>query len=165
MTIWTEMRRVRLLLGLLLPAALLLALPARAVEPDEMLADPKLEQRARDISEHLRCLVCQNETIDDSNAPLAKDLRLLVRERLTQGDSNEAAVQYVVDRYGEFVLLRPRMSAHTLILWLGPFLLLLAAAGYFVRSWRNRPASLAPAPQKALSADERARLAKLMRDD
>jgi cytochrome c-type biogenesis protein CcmH len=160
-----HLRKLLLLVCLLLPALSLSGLPAWAVEPDEMLADPKLEARARDISEHLRCLVCQNETIDDSNASLAKDLRLLVRERLTQGDSNEQTIQYVVDRYGEFVLLRPRVSGVTLILWFGPFLLLLGAGYYFFRSWRDRPQDLAPAPQKALTAEERARLAKLMRED
>lgn len=101
-----------------LAMALLAACPAHAVEPDEVLQDPALEARARTISEGLRCLVCQNQSIDDSEAPLAKDLRLLVRERLKAGDSNEQIVDFVVARYGEFVLLKPRFETHTLVLWL-----------------------------------------------
>ena len=101
--------------------------PAGAVEPHEILKDPVLEKRARDISAELRCLVCQNQSIDDSDAPLARDLRVLVRDRLTAGDTNRQAVDYIVDRYGEFVLLRPRFGLHTLILWISmPVILLLA---------------------------------------
>src|SRR5262245_66684094 len=97
-----------------------LAMPAGAVEPDERLPDGALEARARKISQELRCLVCQNQSIDDSNAALAKDLRVLVRERLSAGDSNEAVLAFVEARYGEFVLLRPKLNAHTLLLWLAP---------------------------------------------
>ncbi len=97
---------------------------ASAVEPGEALADPVLEARARDLSTGLRCLVCQNQSIDDSNAPLAKDLRLLVRERLTAGDSDSDIIKYVVARYGDFVLLKPPINAATLLLWLAPVLLL-----------------------------------------
>jgi cytochrome c-type biogenesis protein CcmH len=98
---------------------------AGAVNPNEVLADPVLEARARDISKGLRCLVCQNQSIDDSDAPLAKDLRVLVRERITAGDSNDQVVTYVVSRYGNFVLLKPPFNIATLVLWLGPFLLII----------------------------------------
>src|SRR5215217_2510816 len=120
-----------------------LALPALAVSPDEMLADPVLEERARDISAGLRCLVCQNQSIDDSDADLARDLRILVRERLTAGDSDEQVRQYLVDRYGEFVLLRPRLEAHTLILWLAAPGLLLAGLVTLLLTARRRRAGLA----------------------
>ena len=114
-------------LAALLAALMPFATPALAVEPDEILADPALETRARHISAGLRCLVCQNQSIDDSNAPLARDLRLLVRERLKAGDSDAQVMQFIEDRYGEFVLLRPPFNARTLLLWLAPFLALLAA--------------------------------------
>ena len=105
-------------LRFLLLCLLLAIVPAAwAVNPNEMLADPALEQRARDISTELRCLVCQNESIDDSDADLAKDIRVLVRERLTAGDTDDQVRQFLVDRYGEFVLLRPRVEGHTLLLW------------------------------------------------
>lgn len=105
-----------------------------AVLPDEILQDPALEARARDISSHLRCLVCQNESIDDSNAPLAKDLRLLVRERLKAGDNDKQVIDFLVARYGEFVLLKPQFNEQTLILWLAPaFIVLIAALAIF---WR-----------------------------
>ncbi len=114
-------------------AILLLVLsigPAFAVNPDEVLDDPALEARARGISEHLRCLVCQNQSIDDSDADLARDLRLLVRERLVAGDSDEATVQYIVDRYGEYVLLNPVFAPHTLVLWIAaPLALLIGVLG------------------------------------
>ena len=106
---------MRALLALLL--TLLLAAPALAVLPDEVLADPALEARARTISALLRCLVCQNESIDESNADLARELRLIVRERLVAGDTDDQVIQYLVDRYGEFVLLKPVFAPHTLILW------------------------------------------------
>ena len=95
----------------------LASLPAQAVQPDEMLNDPVLESRARDLSRELRCMVCQNQSIDDSEAPLARDLRLLVRERLTKGDSDQQVIDYLVSRYGQFVLLKPPLEWHTLILW------------------------------------------------
>ena len=113
----------------ILIVAMLLALPtapaALAVEPDEKLEDPVLEERARRISRDLRCVVCQNQSIDDSSAPLARDLRLLIRERLLAGDSNEEAVAYVVERYGDFVLLKPPFQGDTYLLWLGPALIVL----------------------------------------
>jgi cytochrome c-type biogenesis protein CcmH len=114
-------------LSVLLAALLLMqwATPgAEAVQPDEVLKDPVLEQQARDISAELRCLVCQNQSIDDSEAPLARDLRLLVRERLQAGDSHRDVIEFVVARYGEFILLRPRLSAKTYVLWIAPLLLL-----------------------------------------
>ena len=134
--------------------ALLLAAPADAVQPDEMLADPALEARARSISQEVRCLVCRNESIDDSNADLARDLRLLVRERLVAGDSDAQAKQFLVDRYGEFVLLRPVFSAANAALWLaGPaaFLVGLAVAvGYLRRRRPAAPAALTPEEEAAL---------------
>jgi cytochrome c-type biogenesis protein CcmH len=137
--------------------ALFLLAPAtqgHAVNPDEILADAALEERARAISSGLRCLVCQNQSIDDSGAPLARDLRILVRERLTAGDSDREVVDFVVARYGEFVLLRPKFGVHTLLLWLGPALLAAIAAAVVVRRVRARPAH-ATAP---LSESEEQRL-------
>ncbi|QIE54920.1 cytochrome c-type biogenesis protein CcmH [Pikeienuella piscinae] len=146
----------------ILALGLLAAAPAAAVQPDEMLDDPALEARARHISKDLRCLVCRNENIDDSGAGLAKDLRLLVRERISAGDSDEETVAYIVDRYGEFVLLKPRMSGGNLVIWLaGPALLLAGGVGaaLFIRRQRGAPA--APA---GLSEEEAARLAELTRE-
>jgi len=138
--------------------------PAFAVQPNEVLDDPELEQRARDISKELRCLVCQNESIDDSNATLARDLRLLVRERLVAGDSDEATVSYIVDRYGEFVLLRPLIGGKNLILWLAaPVLLVLGLIGT-VLMIRSRAQASHVQPQ-ALSKGETARLKDLLDDD
>lgn len=144
----------------------LLALPspAQAVEPDEVLDDPKLEQRAREISKGLRCVVCQNESIDESNADLAKDLRLLVRERLKAGDTNEEVVDYVVARYGEFVLLEPRFAPHTYALWLAPLLLLLFGVFLAVRAFRGRDAKSAADTPPPLSDAERKRLDRLLSD-
>ena len=141
--------------------ALVLAVPAFAVQPDEILDDPALEERARDLSKGLRCLVCRNESIDESNADLARDLRLLVRERLVAGDTDAEVIDFVVDRYGEYVLLRPRASGSTLLLWAaGPIMLLLAAAvgyGYL----RNRATARAEA-EADLSPEEKARLARIL---
>ena len=148
----------------LVSLALVLALPARAVEPDEVLADPRLEARARNLSAELRCLVCQNQSIDDSNAPLARDLRLLVRERLTAGDSDEAVMRFVVARYGEFVLLRPPVNASTLLLWLGPSAMLLATMIFLAMKLR-RDKSVDDAKAVPLSHDELAQLAKLLGGD
>jgi cytochrome c-type biogenesis protein CcmH len=143
-----------------LAAALFLApLPALAVQPGEVMKDPALEHRAREISEGLRCLVCQNQSIDDSDAPLAKDLRLLVRDRLAKGDSNEAVRDYVVARYGEFVLLRPVFALHTLILWLTPALAVGLGLFGLWRLARRRPT----APVRHLSAAEEAEVAALLR--
>jgi len=140
---------------------LMLASPTFAVEPSEMLDDPVLEARARVISKGLRCVVCQNENIDDSNAGIASDLRVLVRERLTIGDSDEAVMQYIVDRYGEYVLLKPRFSIGNLILWLtGPLLLLFGGIGamVFIRK-RGKPVA-----DDGLDADEQEKLARLLQD-
>jgi len=140
---------------LALMAALLLGGPAFAVQPDEMLKDPGLEKRAREISAGLRCLVCQNQSIDDSDAPLAKDLRVLVRERLQAGDSDEDVRAFVVQRYGEFVLLRPVFGLHTLLLWLTPVLVLSLGgfAVYFAR--RRRTAEATPLDEREKAALER----------
>jgi cytochrome c-type biogenesis protein CcmH len=113
---------------------------AWAVLPDEMLKDPALEARARVISQDLRCLVCQNQSIDDSNAPLARDLRIIVRERLSAGDSNEQVFQYVVARYGNYVLLKPPFQTDTALLWAFPFLVMLIAGGIAISYLRQRPA-------------------------
>ena len=151
-----------LLLAVILLAALAVE-PVRAVEPGEMLKDPKLEARARKISQGLRCLVCQNENIDESNAPLARDLRILLRERLKAGDTDQQAIDYIVSRYGEYVLLKPRLGLHTLLLWAGPFLLLLFGA---VLLWRKRRSVAARPAQTegALSEEERQRLRQLLEE-
>ena len=154
------MRAAALLrLGALL--GLLAAGPAAAVQPDEVLKDPALEHRAREISAGLRCLVCQNQSIDDSDAPLAKDLRLIVRERLKAGDSNQAVEDYVVGRYGEFVLLRPVFALHTLLLWATPLLAVLLGGFGIWRLARRRT----PPPERGLSAAEEAEVAALLRRD
>ena len=149
-----------------LAAALLVLLlavsPAHAAKPDEILDDPALEARARAISAHLRCLVCQNESIDDSDADLARDLRLLVRERLVAGDSDPEAMQYIVDRYGEFVLLNPVVAPHTLILWAAaPVLLLVGGLAVFIGLRRRRGVATG---RTALTDEEAAALAELERD-
>lgn len=124
--------------SLLLALSLLLAAPVAALSPNEILDDPVLEQRARDISAGLRCLVCQNQSIDDSDADLARDLRVIVRERLVAGDTDEEVRQYLVDRYGEYVLLNPRLGGHTLLLWVAaPALLAAGLGGLWVMSRRR----------------------------
>jgi len=148
------MKRVLALFALLF----CLVTPVLAVSPDEVLADPVLEQRARDISAGLRCLVCQNQSIDDSDADLARDLRVLVRERLVAGDSNAQVEQYLVDRYGEYVLLNPRLNNHTLILWIAAPVLL--AFGLFGLFWAIRRAP-AKTSDSGLSDDEKRVLAEL----
>ncbi|MCQ1850040.1 cytochrome c-type biogenesis protein [Neorhizobium galegae] len=140
--------------------ALLAPLPAFAVNPDEVLSNPVLEQRARNLSAQLRCMVCQNQSIDDSNAELARDLRVLVRERLTNGDTDGQVIDYVVSRYGEFVLLKPRLSAKTIILWAMPVLLLLVGAIAILVFVRTRPSQRAVA---ALSPEEQARIEELLK--
>ena len=142
---------------------LALATPAVAVQPDEVLADPVMEQRAREISAGLRCLVCRNESIDESNATLARDLRLLVRERLMAGDSNDETVAFIVDRYGEYVLLRPTMTGSNIVLWLAPLGLLVMGGGMALVYIRRRSVSAAPT-EAALSTEEAARLKDLMQD-
>jgi cytochrome c-type biogenesis protein CcmH len=141
-------------------ALFLLAMPAFAVQPDEILKDPALESRARALSQELRCMVCQNQSIDDSDAPLAKDLRVLVRERLTAGDSDRQVIDFLVARYGEFVLLRPRLNAHTVLLWVAPFAALLAGAIGLIMFLRRRRVD--EAPGATLSADEQQRVAELL---
>jgi cytochrome c-type biogenesis protein CcmH len=141
----------------------LLAGKAFAVMPDEVLADPALEARARNLSQDLRCLVCQNQSIDDSSAPLAKDLRVIVRERLTAGDTDEQVIDYLVARYGNYVLLRPPFQGVTLFLWIGPAVFLIAAAGicalYFRARKRNEDEIAVP-----LTEHERRQLDELVKD-
>ena len=137
---------------------------ARAVQPDEIMSDPAMETRARDLSRELRCMVCQNQSIDDSEAPLARDLRLLVRERIAAGDSDAQVIDFLVARYGEFVLLKPRLTPHTLLLWLLPPL---ALAGGGLALWahsRRRSKSAATEDQALfkLTPDEEARLERLI---
>jgi cytochrome c-type biogenesis protein CcmH len=138
--------------------------PAFAVQPDEIMSDPAKESRARDLSRELRCMVCQNQSIDDSEAPLARDLRLLVRERIAAGDSDGQVIDFLVARYGEFVLLKPRLNAHTWLLWLLPPL---ALAGGGIALWMHsrRRSKFAAADDESLfklSADEEARLERLI---
>jgi cytochrome c-type biogenesis protein CcmH len=142
---------------------LLNAWPLLAVESKEMLTDPALEARARDLSKELRCMVCQNQSIDDSEAPLAHDLRVLVRERLKAGDSDAQVVNFLVARYGEFVLLRPPLAWHTAVLWgLPPAALLIGIAAIVVVVRRRR--RLPTAPPANLTAAEESRLSELMRE-
>ena len=151
------MRRLLLAVGLLLAA-----FPAFAVNPDEVLDDPALEARARALSAELRCMVCQNQSIDDSNAELARDLRLLVRDRLKSGDSDEAVIAYVVSRYGEFVLLNPRLRGETLLLWGAPVVLFLAGATAMVLFVRKRGGKPTGTP---LTEAERAELDRALKRD
>lgn len=144
--------------------ALLFALttssPVHAVEPNEMLKDPILEGRARDLSRELRCMVCQNQSIDESEAPLARDLRLLVRERLAKGDSNQEVLDFLVSRYGEFVLLRPRLEWRTLLLWgLPPMALMGGLIGLMMMARRRSPP---PQEAEVLSDKEAQRLSTLV---
>ena len=153
------LRHALLVLALLAPAG------AWAVQPDEVLSDPALEARARALSKELRCMVCQNQSIDDSAAPLARDLRLLVRERLTGGDSDQQVLDFLVARYGEFVLLKPRFAWHTALLWLGPPGVLLGGGLVLLWVvWRRSRSGAAPAGREveALTPAEEARLARLM---
>ncbi|MBO9629024.1 cytochrome c-type biogenesis protein CcmH [Shinella sp. WSJ-2] len=143
-------------------AFLLTAFPAFAVNPDEVLADPALEARARALSSQLRCMVCQNQSIDDSNAELARDLRLLVRERLKNGDSDQAVIDYVVSRYGEFVLLNPRLRGETLLLWGAPIVLFLAGATAMILFVRKRGGKPTGTP---LSDVEKAELERALKGD
>jgi cytochrome c-type biogenesis protein CcmH len=140
---------------------------ALAVEPDEILKDPALEARARALSAGLRCLVCQNQSIDDSNAPLARDLRVLVRERLKEGYSDAQVMQYVEDRYGEFVLLRPPLSWRTVVLWASPILALIVAVWMTAQAWRRRqmPATAQGATVAPLSADEEEKLRAILAEN
>jgi cytochrome c-type biogenesis protein CcmH len=155
---------VRYLHALMLLTTLLMPSLAWAVEPNEMLSDPVLEARARALSKELRCMVCQNESIDDSGAPLAHDLRVLVRERIKAGDSDQQVLDFLVARYGEFVLLRPRLSWHTVALWGLPPAVLLVGAVVILIDLRRRRTAQAEEEKTNLSPDEEARLAKLLRD-
>ena len=141
----------------------LLAGPAFAVQPDEVLDNPVLEERARELSQGLRCLVCRNENIDESNADLARDLRLAVRERLVAGDTDDEVIEYLVDRYGEYVLLRPTVTGANLILWLAGPAMLLGGVGIAVMVLRRRPES-AKRRDAALTPEEQARLDALLKE-
>ena len=154
------MRRLALILFLLLASA-----PVIAVQPDEVMRDAGQEARARALSRELRCMVCQNQSIDDSDAPLARDLRLLVRERLTAGDSDAKVIDFLTARYGEFVLLKPRFNAGTAALWLAPLIALLAGGfGLAIALRRRRQASDSPGlSEPGLSPAERTRVAELLR--
>lgn len=160
----TLLARLALILALLAPAGvpLFLASPALAVQPDEMLKDPKLEARAEEISKGLRCLVCRNEDIDDSDAALAHDLRVLVRKLLVQGDTNQQVINYIVARYGEYVLLKPDTRGANLILWgAAPAMLILGLAiALYTQRRRRRAGETGP----DLSPEEEARLAEIMRE-
>jgi cytochrome c-type biogenesis protein CcmH len=138
----------------------LVSAPALAVQPDEVMKDPALESRARALSAELRCLVCQNESIDDSEAPLARDIRLLIREGIGKGESNDAVRAYLVSRYGDFILLKPPFKPETVLLWLSPVLILGLGAGAALYARRR-----APIETPRLSAEEEARLAALTNGD
>ena len=151
---------IRLIVGAFLAALIALqSTAAYSVEPDEVLEDPVLEERAREISSQLRCLVCQNQNIDSSDAPLAKDLRVLVRERLVQGDSNRQVIDYVVDRYGEFALLQPRVGWHTMLLWGTPFLALILGLIVFYARTRS---TVVEGQGEALSEAEQREITKIL---
>jgi len=157
--------RWRALAAAMLAAILMLgAMPARAVLPDEVMADPAKEARARELSKELRCMVCQNQSIDDSEAPLARDLRLLVRERISAGDSDRQVIDFLVARYGEFVQLKPRLNEHTLLLWLTPPLALLLGGFALWRLGRRKanPAAGGGDSAAGLTSDEQARLKRLL---
>jgi cytochrome c-type biogenesis protein CcmH len=141
-------------------ALFIFAVAAHAVQPDEVLKDPALEARARELSKDIRCLVCQNQSIDDSNADLARDLRVLVRERLTQGESNDQVMDYLVKRYGDFVLLRPPVKASTYLLWYGPIIIFIMGALSLFMFFRRR--RTAPVMMAALSEDEQQRIEELL---
>jgi len=156
------MMRALLAFVLLAGLAAAVAPPAGAVQPDEILTDPALEARARAIGKDLRCVVCRNQSIDDSNAGIARDMRIILRERLLAGDSDEEAVAFLVDRYGSFILLDPPVTPATWLLWGGPALLLLAAVFGFSRLWPRRTADVA---EPALDAADRARAGALLDGD
>ncbi|GLS35825.1 cytochrome c biogenesis protein [Mesorhizobium tianshanense] len=149
------------LASLILLLTLLFCGTALAVKPDEVLADPALEARARTLSEELRCMVCQNQSIDESDADLARDLRVLVRQRLVAGDTDQQVIDYIVSRYGEFVLLKPRFSLRNALLWGTPVLLLLAGGIFIVLAARSRRATAT----NALTAEEQAELDTILHRD
>jgi cytochrome c-type biogenesis protein CcmH len=150
-------------IGALLLALLAFAAPAMAVNPDEMLKDPVKESRARDLGRDLRCLVCQNQSIDDSDADLAKDLRIIVRERITAGDSDEQVKTFLVDRYGDYVLLKPPFKLSTLVLWLGPFALFAVGIAVIFGFYGRRRIVVNPTAAP-LSNDEKRRFEQLLRE-
>ena len=153
------------LLACALVAILMTGCPAAyAVQPDEIMPDPAKEARARDLSRELRCMVCQNQSIDDSDAPLAKDLRVLVRERLTAGDSDTQVIDFLVSRYGEFVLLKPRFSMHTLLLWLAPFAAVIIGGWGLIAFMRRRTSKADASAQEQLTPAEQARVAELLKE-
>jgi cytochrome c-type biogenesis protein CcmH len=152
----------RTFLGVLVAVSCLFAAPTFAVQPDEILPDPVLEARARDLSRELRCMVCQNQSIDDSDAPLARDLRLLVRERLKAGDSDRQVLDFLTDRYGQFVLLRPRFGWDTAILWFAPAAVLLLGGVALISLKRRRDRAPITIAEKPLTEAERTRLAALL---
>jgi cytochrome c-type biogenesis protein CcmH len=154
----------RALLILALAAAVMTGSPARAVQPDEIMDDPVKEARARELSKELRCMVCQNQSIDDSDAPLARDLRLLVRERIASGDSDAQVMDFLVARYGEFVLLKPRFNPHTVLLWLLPPLALMGGgiALWVYSRRRDRAGGISQEAGLELTPEELARLEKLL---
>lgn len=155
------MRRLILSIAGISALLMLFAQPGLAVRPDEIMDDPAMEKRAREISKDIRCVVCQNQSIDDSDAGLARDLRVLIRERLSEGDSNAEVRDYLVARYGEFVLLNPPMRMGTLVLWIAPAVLVLLGA-LAVFFWFRGLGKRGPTPGAALSADEEARLSALL---
>ena len=148
--------------GLLVAVLCSIAAPAFAVQPDEILADPTLELRARELSRELRCMVCQNQSIDDSDAPLARDLRLLVRERLKAGDSNGQVLDFLTARYGQFVLLKPRFAWDTAVLWVAPLAVLLLGGLGLLSLLRRPNRNQIPAGEQPLTEAERARLSALL---
>jgi cytochrome c-type biogenesis protein CcmH len=150
---------MRVFRALLAAAFIIAAAAAGAVQPDEVMNDPALEARARDLSVELRCMVCQNQSIDDSDAPLARDIRLLIRDRIAKGESNDAVRAFLVSRYGDFILLKPRFKPSTLLLWLcAPLTLALGAMAIYYAKRR------APPPTPPLSAEEEKRLAEVTRE-
>jgi len=153
-----------LLASILFCALTAISAPSQAVEPSEVLADPALETRARNLSQHLRCVVCQNQSIDDSNAPLARDLRVLLRERLKAGDTDEAANDYIVSRYGNFVLLKPPVQVSTLLLWFGPGIIFILALLAFWTLIRKRPEKSADDASQTLTAAEREELQSILKE-
>lgn len=148
----------------LVPVLFLTSAVALAVEPDEMLSDPALEARARALSAELRCLVCQNQSIDDSNAPLARDLRILVRERIAAGDTDEEVKRFLVERYGAFVLLKPPVNTRTILLWLAPLMVLIGAIIFLVRYIQTSSAVPAGTSQ-ALTKEEEEKLQALLAEE
>ena len=143
---------------------LLFVTPALAIQPDEILIDNGLEERARIISKELRCLVCQNQSIDDSDAPLARDLRVLVRERLQAGESDDEVIKFVVDRYGDFVLLRPPVNASTLVLWLSPVAALVVGI-FLLLTWFRKQKQFVPVQAEPLSNEEKEKLQAAFKSD